>query len=274
MLAARSLEVQFLPCLPRQPRDPVAVQGQSRQRADHIGPAVVQAVLGMRMRHKVFVGEFPVITDRDAVPDVAVENLNVIPEEEGLILRDDRRAADRLLDEIGNRNGAQHFERALAIRKTCLDLILEANKFIGRRDPAESADDVVDRMNRPSADDFLNRVPQLFQAQGHLDGIRNHARQADDAGVPHQVGQVQNEDVQRMAFDVGALEREIAQLAGLRRYLDSQRIFQACSEVTRMVRGADGADAGDDLRYILDGFCRGRGLRTAGCLRKCRNQLC
>ena len=87
-------------------------------------------MFGMRIRYEVFIGEFPVILNRDAGPLAIRKNLHFIPEEECILFRDNRRATDGLIDEIGNWNSAQYRKSFLTIVESRPDLIPESNQFV------------------------------------------------------------------------------------------------------------------------------------------------
>ena len=117
------------------------------------------------------------------------------------------------------------------------------------RCPVEAAHPDVDRMDRPAADQFHDRVSGLLQRQPTLDQSASAALpcEVERAGVAEEVGRVQQVDVQRVTFDPLSAVEQPAKIGDRSGDLDPAGRLdrQACAHLVG--HRADPADARGDV---------------------------
>ena len=118
----------------------------------------------------------------------------------------------------------------------------------GRR-PVETAHPDVDRMDRPAADQFHDRVPGLLQLQPSLHQRRASAipREVERAGIAEEVGRVQQVDVQRVAFDPLSAVEQPAKIGDRVGDLDPAGRLDRQARAHLVRHRADPADARGDV---------------------------
>ncbi len=119
-------------------------------------------------------------------------------------------------------------------------------------------------MYRPAPDDRHESVSGLLQPQAAFDEFTVLAGHLDGSGIAQEVRRVQEEDVQRMAFDPLAAVEQATQLAYLLRNADPAGGFDRLARAELIGHRTDPADPGGDIGGFGPGSTAQEGLEKPG----------
>ena len=116
-----------------------------------------------------------------------------------------------------------------------------------RIEPAQAH---VDRMDRPPADEFHQRIAGLLQSQPTLDDLALVSGHGDRVRIAEEVRRVQQIDVQHVAVDPFAAVQQPAQCHQFRVDRDAAGVFDRVARADLVGDRADPADPGGEVRRL------------------------
>ncbi|WVT80702.1 hypothetical protein VTA80_01860 [Pengzhenrongella phosphoraccumulans] len=160
-----------------------------------------------------------------------------------------REVGVRLLEvgEVERRHQTHRLERIL---ERSLEGRPKSHELGHRGHPVEAAELDVDRVHRAAPDQGHQLVADLLQPQATFDGVREVLRHLDRAGVPEEVGGVQQVDVQRVALDPLAAVQQPPHGPDRVGHADTARVLEREARAELVGDRADPADAGGDVRRL------------------------
>lgn len=154
--------------------------------------------------------------------------------------------------EIGKREVCQPPRRVDGLLKGLLELGDQVGQSAGLRESVKATDSDVDRVDRPTAEDFEDPIAELLEFQASLDLVREYLGQFDPAMAIEEIGGMEQVDVQHMAFDpFGAVDQTPQRSDGFRDS-NAQDRLEGLNGRDLLSDRADATDARSDIGDILD----------------------
>lgn len=141
-------------------------------------------------------------------PDGLIRTDRHTPRFDGVTICVDQRYVMVRGREIGKREISKPPGRVDGLLKGLLEFGDQVGQLAGLWESIKATDSDVDRVDRPTAEDFEDPIAELFEFQASLDLVWEFPGQFDPTVAIEEIGGMEQVDVQHMAFDpLGAVDQ-------------------------------------------------------------------